>query len=331
MPVRARHAVHCLAVVALCATTASADDDADSYRKRYGKPYESTLGVSVLVEHEDKIDDYVITVTKGDEKVEQSVAEDAGWVEIEAFDLAIALEMHRYFVAGELARSKGMLDPGDAADLVEDAARARGIDTGPLRREISENDGVVHVVMGQNGHGVVRALVGRYSHAILDFSADSRTTMSPEAPADDPPSLDRLATPPRRGAVTRTLQPDRATKVQGLRIELSGDTLTIRKGKREITATSDTGWFEVVAFGKLVQVRDGQKVSVAPARGVEKEPIDEVVAKLKLTNRGVGGEMVSARISGGVMACVLEGDGGRVTAMIGARSRDILGIEATPP
>jgi uncharacterized protein YkwD len=160
----------------------------------------------------------------------------------------------------------------------------------------------------------------------------------------------------RKGATRAHLDYGTAVKVSGLAIQVTltnhkegaeggsvGDyTLVVKKGKKKVTVASgwvDAPWFEVVAFGKLVQIAgetNGASVTVAPGTKIAKRRISTekamTLVEAEADKRGVDYDSIGADDENGgvILVQLTRGEDVAVDAAVGARSRDLLRFEVAP-
>jgi uncharacterized protein YkwD len=211
---------------------------------------------------------------------------------------------------------KGMISDDAAIALVEQEAARRGIATDGTGA--FAQGGLVLVSLMDRGQGIVQAAVGQRSRKIVWFEVDPYARIAPKK---------------RKGAVTAAIAPGEEVTVKGLTVARGSTVLSVRKGSKVVEAAASPPWVELVAFKKLVQLRDGELV-VAPASKLVKLDADAARAKVEAeaTRRGIGFDGIVGGSGEGVYFVDL-GVGGKivVSAAIGARSGDFLAFEVTAP
>lgn len=341
-------------VVALVVTTAApAVAAAKTVRLAYGTS-QTLEGVTVKIEvrnHAPREDggvdgEYALVVSKGGKEVEDLVVGESPWFELVAFDRLIWVrgDINDFELtvvkAGKLGKTPLADDDGMA--LVAAEAARRGITHD--YRGASHQGGLIDVVLRDGGRDVVRARLGQRSKKFLRFDVD------PYA---------RIAMPPARGAKAIELAYDaKPTKLGGLLVALEvtnhkqyadrqgsvGEyTLTVSKGNKVVMVESgwvDTPAFELIAFGKLIQVVGGDSgalVTVAPAgKAARRKPLDDegvlAVVEAEAKRRGISHDGSGSSGGSGVMFVALAVGGDNVVqAVVGVQSRQLIRFDVTAP
>jgi uncharacterized protein YkwD len=299
------------------ATTPAA---AETFRLGYGEARRAR-GVTVRVEvrdHAHREDggadgEFALVVTRGKKKAEQVVWAETPALEVVAFgahvvargginDVEITVKK-----AGKV--KKGTISDDAAVALVEKEAARRGIATDGTGA--FSQGGLVLVSLMDRGRWIVQAAVGQRSRKLLWFDVD------PYA---------QIAAKKRKAAASAAIRQGGSVKLKGLTVGYAGTTMSVSKGGRSVEVAVPSGWGEVVAFRKIVQLREDEVV-VAPARKLAELDAAGALAAVEVEarRRGIRFDGGATSAEDGVFVVDLSLDGKEtVNAVVGARSGDLM-------